>query len=146
VATPDVRVISYEPNLGRLDIDLAASCELSVRLPEGEDHAFVTVTPAGESVVDAPPNGANLLLADRGYVHLPVSGPCTVHAYYRLREWAAEYTVGKPGRSITCSAAWRGETLIRVAPPGPFFPLYNRQTELAPVVPEPGAGTPIESL
>lgn len=146
VATPDVRVISYEPNSGRLDIDLAAPCELSVRLPEGEDHAFVTMTPAGEASGAAPPNGGNLLMADSGYIHLPVTGPCTVHAYYRLREWAAEYTVGMPGRSITCSAVWRGETLIHVNPPGPFLPLYNRQAELAPVVPELGAGAPIESL
>ncbi len=89
---------------------------------------------------------AKLVMADKGYVRIPVTGACTVRVDYRLRDWSAEYTVGKPGQSITCAGTWRGETLLRVDPPGPFLPLYRRTLELAPVEPVLGAGVPIDSI
>jgi hypothetical protein len=142
VATPDVRVTSYEPQTGRLDIMVDAACQVSVRLPGGEDHGFVTVAGAG----DTQPYEAKVVMADKGYVRVRVGGACTVRVDYRLRDWSAEYTVGQRGRSITCVGHWRGETLMSVERPGPYLPLYGRSRELAPVEPLLGAGIAIESL
>lgn len=136
VATPDLQVVSHEPAAGRLDLTAHTPCTVAVRLPDGEDHAFVTTT-TGQSQV---------LPARQGYVAVDLTAGGTEQVQYRLREWSAQYTVGTAERNASCTGHWRGETLLRVEPAGTYLPLYNRTVDLPPVAPSPVAGKLIESI
>ncbi|MFN8444860.1 MAG: hypothetical protein U0175_29005 [Caldilineaceae bacterium] len=141
VATPDLQVISHEPTSGRLDITAQTPCQVSIRLPAGEEHAFFF------TLGDVPNNPQPQLLAtEQGYVHFVLAAGASAQVHYRLRERSASYTVGKPERSITCTGHWRGETLMKIEPAGEFLPLYRRSADLSPVQPFPVAGRLIESI
>ncbi|CAN5414704.1 hypothetical protein BH10CHL1_BH10CHL1_48510 [soil metagenome] len=141
VATPDLQVISHEPTTGQLDITATATCQVAVRLPAGEDHAFVlTPNPAAATWQ------TQTIPAQQGYVHFMLAAGETAQVHYALHERSTHYTVGTPERNTTCIGHWRGETLLRVEPAGEFLPLYNRAVDLPPVQPSIGAGKLIESI
>jgi len=138
VATPEIQVVSHEPSAGCLDITTAIPCQVAVRLPGGVDHAFVVM--GGDTMPDA-----STILAEQGYVQFALTGgPAQVH--YALPARTLAYTVGAGERTNTCIGHWRGETLLRVEPAGPFLPLYHRSTDLPPVQPAAVAGQLIESI
>jgi hypothetical protein len=134
--TPHLRVVSHEPSEGRLTITARQAGRLQVRLPEGVTQA-VAAHPAG---------GACTLPAQGGYVTLEAVPGQTVDLYYPLPERTAFYQVGSGERTLSVTGHWRGETLMAVDPPGPFYPLYGRPAGLPPVEPGPPAGPLIESL
>ncbi len=141
VATPALQVISHEPTTGQLDITATTPCQVAVRLPAGEDHAFV-FSPNS----DATTWQTQAIPAQQGYVHFVLAGGDTAQVHYALHEHSAHYTVGTPERNTTCVGHWRGETLLRVEPAGEFLPLYNRAVDLPPVQPSIVAGKLIESI
>lgn len=136
IATPDLRVVSHEPTTGRLDITAHTPGTVAVRLPAGEDHAFVLL----------PTHEPQMLPAQHGYVHFALGTGETAQVHYRLCEWSAQYTVGTAERNTVCTGHWRGETLLRVEPAGTYLPLYNRAVDLPPVEPSPVAGILINSI
>ena len=140
VATPGLTVVSREPATGRLDLFASTPSRLRVRLPEGETHAFLGAP--GEEV----PAGQGLRLEAReGYVEFEL-GAAAGQLRYRLRERSADYAVGAGERRAACTGTWRGETLMRVDPPGTYLPLYRRDLDLPPAPPVQAAGPPIDSL
>lgn len=142
VATPDLQVISHEPTTGRLDITATTACQVAVRLPAGEDHAFV-LSPGQDAATTWQ---TQVIPAQQGYVHFTLAAGATAQVHYALHERSTQYTVGIPERSITCVGHWRGETLMGVEPAGEFLRLYNRTADLPPVQPLPAAGKLIESI
>jgi hypothetical protein len=137
VETPVVRVLSYEPAAGRLHILAKAPVELHVRLPEGESQAIAL------AVDNERP--AHLAAAD-GYVTLMLREADEVDLCYPLRERTSYHRVGLGNQISECQAYWRGETVLKVEPPGTYLPLYRRQLDLPPVEPSLPAGKPIPSL
>ena len=135
VETPALRVVSHEPARGQLDITSKRDGPLAVRLPGGVHHAVVTTAGSPQSVETR-----------EGYVHLEVRAgqPCSL--YYALPERVAHYEVGTPGKTLSCTSHWRGETLMTVDPQGGYYPLYNRSTDLPPVEPSLPAAKAIPSL
>lgn len=140
VATPALRVVSHEPTTGRLDLTAAQTSQVAVRLPAGVAEALAVWTPP-----EGRPTIAELRAKD-GYVtvDLPPNQPLSLH--YALPERTAHYTVGTPERSLQCTGYWRGETLMRVDPPGPYYPLYARASDLEPVQPALPAQGLIDSV
>ena len=141
VETPRLRVVSHEPADGRLDLTATSPCRVAVRLPAGVSQALVLIGPNDP--------GGPLAIAPRasdGYVEfdLGADAPATVH--YPLPERVAHYQLGNAERCERGVGFWRGETLLRVEPPGRFLPLYQRTADLAPVRPSPAARPPIASL
>jgi hypothetical protein len=124
VESPWYRVVSHEPSEGRLDITPKREGPLSLRLPEGVEHAVV--------VAQGDSRG---LEAKEGYVHLTVEAGPTLSLHYALPHRTAHYRVGLEPRTLSCTGEWRGETLMSVEPAGPLLPLYRRPTNLSPVVP-----------
>jgi hypothetical protein len=139
VAIPTFRVVSYEPAEGRLDLVAHQTSEVAVRLPEGTTQALVVNDGNSSRQVIAP-------AIHDGYIHFHMGEGERAEVYYPLVERRAEYEVGAGDRSMRCTGYWRGETLMRVEPPGQFYPLYKRSTELEPVEPSSPNATPIESL
>jgi hypothetical protein len=137
VETPALRVISYEPSEGRLDILPKQDARLAIRLPPGASQATVVTQP-----------GARTCTIDvcQGTIALDVRADQALEVRYPLRERTAEYRVGTPERFLECTGYWRGETLMRLDPPGTFYPLYARQNDLLPVQPSQPAGPLIHSL
>ena len=84
--------------------------------------------------------------ARHGYVHLEVGTGQQLSLHYALPERTAHYEVGTPGKTLSCAGHWRGETLMTVDPPGRYYPLYERTTDLPPVEPSLPLGKPIASL
>jgi hypothetical protein len=138
VETPDLRVVSHEPDEGRLTITVTKTCKIEVRLPDGEQHALLSL-PNGESETQS-------LTASRGYVRFSLEAGATADLHYPLREWSATYEVGAGEHRERCQGYWRGETLIRVEPRGAFYPLYEREGVFGPVEPSLPAGPMVESL
>jgi len=136
VETPALRVVSHEPAEGRLDVTARRACRFSVRLPEGERQALLAR--AGEVVRPLEARG--------GYVELDLGAGETARLHYPLRERSAFYEVGYGEHTGQCQGFWRGETLMRVEPPGQHLPLYGRSPDLPPVEPSPSAATPIEAM
>lgn len=140
VETPTLRVVSHEPTRGRLDITAFQPRRVTVRLPVGITEALaVSTTEAGNSTVTE-------LRAQAGYVTMDINSQQTISLYYALPERTTHYTVGSPGRTLSCTGTWRGETLLHVDPPGPYYPLYQRPVDLDPVQPMLPAQMPLDSL
>ena len=139
VETPELRMVSYEPAEGRLDVMAQHAGDIEVRLPAGTAQALaVSHRPEDPRV--------NALVTRDGYVRFHVcTGEC-VSLYYPLAERSATYEVGSGECIARCIGYWRGETLMRVEPPGPFYPLYERSAGLEPVQPALPAGAPLPSL
>lgn len=135
VETPTLRVISHEPARGQLDITPRRTGPLAVRLPGGVPHALIVST-----------GDTHALEARGGYVHLEVHAGQQLSLKYALPERVAHYEVGTPGKTLSCTGHWRGETLMRVDPQGEFYPLYNRAADLPPVEPALPAAKAIPSL
>jgi hypothetical protein len=135
VETPSLRVISHEPARGQLDITPRRDGPLAVRLPEGVQHAVFSAAGDTRSVE-----------ARKGYVHFEVRAGQPLSLHYALPERSAHYEVGTPGKTLTCAGHWRGETLMRVDPPGGYYPLYERSADLPPVEPALPAAKAIPSL
>jgi hypothetical protein len=135
VETPTLRVISHEPTQGQLDITPRRSGPLAVRLPGGVGHAMVKTSGGPQSVE-----------VRQGYVHLEVRAGQQLSLHYALPERTAHYEVGTPGKTLSCIGHWRGETLMTVDPPGGFYPLYERTTDLPPVEPSLPSAKAIPSL
>jgi hypothetical protein len=83
---------------------------------------------------------------DRFIVSVKSEGYTLVKVRYPLIERTAAYRVGTPERFLECAGCWRGETLMRLDPPGSFYPLYARQNALLPVQPALPADSLIHSL
>jgi hypothetical protein len=137
VETPALRVISYEPSEGRLDILPKQDARLAIRLPPGANWAAVVTQPGAEM---------RAIDACRGTISLDVRADRPLEVRYPLVERAAAYRVGTPERFLECTGYWRGETLMRLDPPGSFCPLYARRDDLLPVQPARPAGPLIHSL
>ena len=141
VRTPALTVVSHEPAEGRLDVTVEQACGILVRLPEGAREAV--------AVVRGPDGGEPrvvVLAAREGYVEVDVGRGGTAEVRYPLPERVAHYEVGAPGKRAVGMGYWRGETLMRVDPPGPYYPLYDRSPEVGPVEPALPAGEAIASL
>ena len=139
VDTPAIRVVSHEPREGRLDITARRTCQVMVRLPAGAGEALCATTGKGSQSVRALPirdayAAFALLQGEQAQLHYP------------LAERVAHYEVGMAERSARCTGYWRGEALMRVDPPGAFYPLYQREEDLPPVEPGEPAGPQIASL
>ena len=128
VETPAVRVVSHEPADGRLDITPRQDAQIAVRLPGGERQALVVLHGSGEPQVVS-------LEACRGYVEFAAPANRRAEVHYPMAERIAHYEVGAPDKSLRCTGYWRGETLMRVDPPGPFYPLYRRSRDVPPAEP-----------
>jgi hypothetical protein len=139
VETPALRVVSHEPAEGRLDLTAAGSSRVAVRLPDGVSQALALICSDGEPRVVA-------VNAGDGYVELDLGPARSATLHYNLPERVAAYEIGNPEKFERGIGRWRGETLMRVDPPGRFLPLYERSAEVAAVQPCGGAGKPIESL
>jgi hypothetical protein len=136
--TPNLRVVSYEPDEGRLTITAREACAVEVRLPAGEQRAFLSS--------DERIGAVQALEASNGYVRFTLDAGATSHVYYPLAEWSAMYEVGRGEHREAVWGRWRGETLMRVEPPGRFYPLYERARVFGPVEPALPAGPLIESV
>lgn len=136
IESPSVRVISYEPCEGRIDIHARRLCRVTVRLPAGVEQALVK--PTERPVYE--------LQAQSGYISLTLQEHETVSVHYPLPERIAHYEVGTSERPLRCTGYWRGETLMRVEPAGIYYPLYQRSSDMEPAQPARPAGNPIESL
>jgi len=139
VDTPAIRVVSHEPREGRLDITARRACQVMVRLPAGAGEALCATTGEGGQSVRALP------IRD-AYAAFSLLQGEQVQLHYPLAERVAHYEVGAPERSARCTGYWRGETLMRVDPPGSFYPLYQREQDLPPVEAGEPAGPQIASL
>ncbi|MCL5994621.1 MAG: hypothetical protein M1546_01030 [Chloroflexi bacterium] len=126
--TPALKVVSYEPAGGRLDITTVSDGSVSVRLPAGERHALAVNHMDGAAQVQS-------LDAVDGYVRFDAKAGQCVELHYPLSERTTQYQVGAPGRTLHCTGSWRGETLMHIDPPGEYYPLYQRSTDLQPVQP-----------
>lgn len=127
VMTPFVKVISYEPADGRLEITPHQTCQISVRLPRGETLALLTSESSGANVTQ--------MNAQSGYVGFIAQAGERYTLHYALRERSVTYSVGRAERTLTCTGHWRGETLLRIDPAGEYLPLYERRVDLGPVQP-----------
>lgn len=134
VESPSLRVVSHEPATGRLDLTAAEPARVTVRLQSGVTHAV--------AILDAPVP----LTADNGYVTFDLTAGQTAQLHYALPERTAHYEIGRHDRNERGIGQWRGETLLHMDPPGQFYPLYERTTEVTPVLPSPPAGKVIASL
>lgn len=139
VETPGLRVVSHEPAEGRLTLLAKRRGTVAVRLPAGAGAAVAMVADAGGTRAMAPP-------MQDGYASLELDEGQVAELLYPLPERTVWYQVGSPGRTAECAGHWRGETLLRVEPPGRFYPLYQRPAALPPVQPSPPAAPPIPSL
>jgi hypothetical protein len=141
VDTPTLRVVSHEPAAGRLDLTATAPCHVAIRLPAGVSQALALL---------ASPNSsdptATALTARDGYVDIDLTPGQSAEVHYTLPERIAHYEIGSPDRNERGTGFWRGETLLRVDPPGQFYPLYTRTPDLSPVQPSPASGQAIASL
>jgi len=117
VETPLLRVVSHELMDGRLDITAERDVLVHVRLPEGVAQAVVRRHGAAMELV---------VCARDGYVEFDAAAGSRTEVRYELPERVAHYEVGRPGRSLSCTGAWRGETLVGIDPPGRYHPLYQR--------------------
>jgi hypothetical protein len=108
-------------------------------LPTGTAQALAVSHRPEVPGVDAP-------VPRDGYVRFHVCTGERVSLYYPLAERSATYEVGSGERIAHCIGYWRGETLMRVEPPGPFYPLYELSAGLEPVQPALPAGAPLPSL
>lgn len=140
VETPELRVVSHEPAEGRLDLIATAAGRIAVRLPAGATQAVAIRDRPG----DAEP--AHALWAQDGYVHVEAGAGEQISLHYALPEHVAHYTIGTPERSLCCIGYWRGETLMRIDPPGSYLPLYRRSSNITPAQPSLAAGTQLRSL
>jgi hypothetical protein len=139
VETPRLRVVGHEPADGRVDLTATEPCRVALRLPTGATQAIVLVGGEGERCV-AP------LLAAEGYVEFDLAASSTAQVRYPLPERVAHYEVGTPKRNQRATGHWRGDTLMRVDPPGRYLPLYGRSTDLPSVEPAPPSAARIASL
>jgi hypothetical protein len=129
VDTPTVKVISYEPAQGRLQIIPHRECQVCVRLPQGETLAQLRGELSTSDVTQVN--------AQDGYVCFTVHANLRYTLDYPLREHSSTYTVGRDDRTLTCSGYWRGETLMHMEPAGEYLPLYQRTADLPSVPPMP---------
>ncbi|ACZ43398.1 hypothetical protein Tter_2509 [Thermobaculum terrenum ATCC BAA-798] len=141
VETPGVRVLSYEPSEGRLDVLSRGAGEVEIRLPQGVGEAVALVRDERGHLVRG-----QALTGEAGYVRLRLEEGQTAEVRYPLPARTAHYEVGAEGGRAWCVGHWRGETLVRVEPEGSFHPLYGRASDLEPAQPTPAWGKPIESL
>jgi hypothetical protein len=137
VDTPAVRVVSHEPARGQLDIVPKRDGTISVRLPTGVMHGLVAYSDGAQ---------AQAVAARNGYIDIEGHSGQAIHVHYELPEHTAHYEVGTPGKTAHCTGYWRGETLLRVDPPGEFYPLYQRTLDSHPAQPELPSSELIASL
>jgi hypothetical protein len=139
VETPALQVVSHEPGAGRLEVTPKAAARIAVRLPVGDRHAVVAIRSGPECQV-------HMLETVDGYVSFDAQAGQKIELHYPLAERVADYEVGRPGRSLRCTAHWRGESVMRVEPAGPLYPLYQNRPDLPPVYPALPAVPLIDSL
>jgi hypothetical protein len=139
VETPSIRVVSHEPTDGKVDLAVAAPSRIAVRLPEGVSQALAVIQEGTEPRVIC-------LNAEDGYVSLDLNPGQNAALHYAQPERIATYQVGSPDKFERGTGIWRGETLMRVDPPGRYLPLYDRSTDLPAVQPATPAGKPIHAL
>ncbi len=135
VENPLIRVVSYEPAVGRLRLSAREGLLVAVRLPEGTSEA-----------VAVSARRAQALKAAHGYVRFSLDAGEMADLYYPLLERTTWYEVGAGGRRIQCVARWRGEAVTGMEPPGPFYPLYETMMEVGPAEPGLPAGPMVASL
>jgi hypothetical protein len=112
-------VTSYLPQEGRLDIMMKTRGVLAVRLPTGVTNPDVMVNHAR----------ARQETVRNGYAWIEALQPGDlVSVTWPNEERVMLYDI--EGKSYT--AHWRGDTLMRMAPPGQLNPLYWRTPELMP--------------
>ncbi len=128
VETPLLKVVSHEPTVGQLDITARFPCLIDVRMPAGVTEALAVFPRQGTSCVSVLP-------VQDGYITFTANQAGCVSLHYPLESRISRYEVGKAGRTISCTGHWRGDTLMRVEPPGVFYPLYDRSDTLEPVDP-----------
>ena len=136
VETPLMRVVSHEPAKGMLEVTPKIDCNVHIRVPEGTDSALLRV----------PGNAEQNLKAVDGYVNFSARSDELVQIQYTLQERQVEYRVGSNGREDIVQGFWRGETLMKVDPPGSFYPFYLRDDDIAPVLPALASGKAIDSI
>ena len=139
VETRAIRVVSHEPADGKLDVTVTAPSRIAVRLPEGMSQALAVIQDGSE------PRVVSLDAAD-GYVSLDLDPGQSAALHYAQPERIATYQIGSPDKFERGTGFWRGETLLRVDPPGRYLPLYERATDLPAVQPEATSGKPIHAL
>jgi hypothetical protein len=110
-ALPEAEVRGFEPWEGRVEVTLAASLRVAVRVPGPIQGSDVTASVAGEAV--------ELRLAG-GYVATPtLPVGTTVVFQYPLLERVEEITIGNGGfQQYRYEVTWRGSTVLQVAPGG----------------------------
>ncbi|HEY3341186.1 MAG TPA: hypothetical protein VGK81_04170, partial [Anaerolineae bacterium] len=118
VETPYVKVISGEPDEGRLDIIPCQACQVSIRLPQGVTLAHLKSEPLNSDKTEVK--------AQDGYIRFDALAGKRYTLQYSLPGRTTTYTVGRADRTLTCTGYWRGETLVRMEPAGEFLPLYQR--------------------
>ena len=127
-------VTSFVPQTGRVDVLMKTRGVLAVRVPPhlSSDQIQVHVNEvrprhevlrAGYAWVEA------LQLGDRVRVEWPLDERAT---FYEMNE-------------ERLLANWRGDTLLRMDPPGSLTPLYRRSTRMTPAVPR-GAVGPVKEI
>ena len=138
---PVLRVVSYEPAEGRLEILPRQTARLFIRLPAGEKQA---------RVVESAGAASSVLEACHGQIALQLHAGQPLQVHYPLSQRTVDYRVGRADHSqnrfVECRGHWRGETLMQMEPHGVFYPLYTRSADLPPVQPASPAGPLIHSL
>ncbi len=139
VETPAIRIVSHEPADGQLDLTVTSPSRVAVRLPEGVSQALAVVEGG------TAPRVVTLDARD-GYVSLDLNPGQNAALHYTQPERIATYQIGSPDKFERGTGFWRGETLMRVDPPGRFLPLYERSVDVPAVQPKATAGKPIHAL
>jgi hypothetical protein len=137
VESPALRVASHEPAEGRLDLTATDSSRIAVRLPAGVNQAIVVI--GDERCVRS-------LESSNGYVSFDLIPGQSAEMHYALPDRVSHYQLGTPEKNEQGTGYWRGETMLRVDPPGRYYPLYERSTDVAPVQPSPATARGFPSL
>ncbi|MCL6648539.1 MAG: hypothetical protein K6U89_09420 [Chloroflexi bacterium] len=110
--SPFATVTSFEPAVGRLEVELPAGGALRLRLPVAASSPTVAV--AGVRIPRQPVGG--VLALDS----LPPGSRVTLE-YALLERWET-----REAGELTVHARWRGATVMRLDPPGSRYPIFRR--------------------
>ncbi len=127
-------VTSYVPTKGRVDVLMKSRGVLAVRVPlqVNQDQVQVHVNgvrPRQEVVVGGYARLEALQLGDVVTVEWPLAERAT---FYEMDD-------------ERLLANWRGDTLLRMDPPGTLAPMYQRSTQITPALPR-GANGPVKEI
>jgi hypothetical protein len=112
-ATSSIRVVSYLPHDGRLDLYPESSKPMLIRLPEWVHAKDVTISgPAG--ITQAAET-------DRHFLRVSGAKPgARIILRFKQREASEQSTVASKGYDVS----WQGDTVIRLTPSGKPYPIY----------------------